>query len=167
MLEKVQGDSFSFQDGPSIAFDLEETVSILCPFSILAMDRQDERGVHGSKGSHSGGETGDHQRLLGDDARERWGWRGKEGGCRDVALGGIFLECQSNGAPYVGNRRPDHQLCSQHGAQLLFAAGEYGLIPAQACQSILVIGNHFGRCLGRKLLIAQLPFQPFHLLRLL
>jgi len=42
VLEKVQGDSFSLQDGSPIAFDLEETVSILRAFSILAMDRQDQ-----------------------------------------------------------------------------------------------------------------------------
>jgi len=113
------------------------------------------------------GESCDYQRLLGDDAGTRWNRRGKEGGGRDVAVREVFLERPLNGAPYVSNRRPDHRLCSQHGAQLLFAAGEYGLISAQACQSILVIGNHFGWCLGRKLLIAQLPFQPFHLLRLL
>jgi hypothetical protein len=129
-LEKIQGKSFSPQDGSPIAFDLEETVSIVCAYSILTVDGYDKRRIHGPKGSHGGGETGDHQRLLGDDARERWGWRGKEGGCRDVAEGAVFLECQSNGAPYVGNRRPDHRLCSQHGAQLLLAAGEHGLISA-------------------------------------
>ena len=166
-MEKIQGDSFSLQDGSPIAFDLEETVSIVCAFPILAVDGQDEGRIHGPKGSHGCGETGDHQRLLGDDACERWCGRGKECGCRDVAEGEVFLECKSNGAPYVGNRGPDHRLRSQHGAQLLLAAGEHGLISAQACQAILVIGNDLGRGLGGKLLIAQFSLQPLDLLRLL
>ena len=45
VLEKVQGDSFSLQDGSPIAFDLEETVSIVCAFSILAVDGV-RRGTH-------------------------------------------------------------------------------------------------------------------------
>ena len=49
ILEKVQGDSFSLQDGSPIAFDLEETVSILCVFSILAVDGEDEELIHGRK----------------------------------------------------------------------------------------------------------------------
>jgi hypothetical protein len=38
VLEKIQGDSFSPQDGSPIAFYLEETVSIVCSFPILAVD---------------------------------------------------------------------------------------------------------------------------------
>jgi hypothetical protein len=94
---------------------------------------------------------------LGDDARERWCGRGKECGCRDVAEGEVFLECTSNGALYVGNRGSDHRLRSQHGAQLLLTAGENGVISAQACTAILVIGNDLGRSLGGKLLIPQFP----------
>jgi hypothetical protein len=60
-LEKVQGDSFGLQDGSPIAFDLEETVSILCTFSILPVDGQDEGRIHGSKGLHGCGKAGDHQ----------------------------------------------------------------------------------------------------------
>jgi hypothetical protein len=60
-LEKVQGDSFGLQDGSPIAFDLEETDSIVCAFPILAVDGQDEGRIHAPKGSHGGGETGDHQ----------------------------------------------------------------------------------------------------------
>ena len=167
VLEKVQGDSFSLQDGSPIAFNLEETVAILCAFPILAVDGQDEGRIHGPKGLHGGGKTGDHQRLLGDDARKRWCGRGKECGCRDVAKGEVFLECTSNGAPYVGNRGSDHRLPSQHGAQLLLTAGEHRLISEQACTAILVIGNDLGRSLGGKLLIAQFPLQPLDLLGLL
>ena len=98
VLEKIQSDSFSLQDGSPIAFNLEETISILCTVPILELDGQDERIIHGSKGSHGSGETCDHQRLLGDDACARRNLRGKEGGCRDVAEGEIFLKCQSNGA---------------------------------------------------------------------
>ena len=112
VLEKVQGDSFSLQDGSPIAFDLEETVSIVCAFPILAVDGQDEGCIHCLKGSHGCGKTGDHQRLLGDDACEGRNRRGKEGGCRDVAEGEVFMQRQSNGAPYVGNRGPDHRLRS-------------------------------------------------------
>jgi hypothetical protein len=167
VLEKVQGDSFGLQDGSPIAFDLEETVSILCAFSILAVDGKDEGRIHGPKGLHGCGKTGDHQRLLGDDARARWCGREKECGCRDVAKGEIFLECTSNGTLYVGNRGPDHRLRSQHGAQLLLTADEHGLISAQACTAILVIGNDLRRSLGGKLLIPQFPLQPLDLLGLL
>ena len=166
-MEEIQGDSFGLQDGSPIAFDLEETVSLLCAFPILAMDGQDEGCIHGLKGSHGCGKTGDDQRLLGDDACKRRCRRGKERGCRDVAEGEVFLECQSNGAPYVGNRGSDHRLRSQHGAQLLLTAGEHGLIPAQACQAILVIGNDLRRSLGGKFLIAQFSLQPLDLLGLL
>lgn len=167
VLEKVQGDSFGLQDGSPIAFDLEETISILCAFSILAADGEDEGRIHGSKDSYGCGKTGDHQRLLGDDACERWCGRGKECGCRDVAKGEVLLECMSNGALYVGNRGPDHRLRSQHGSQLLLTAGEHGLISTQGCTAILVIGNDLRRSLGGKLLILQFPLQPLDLLGLL
>jgi hypothetical protein len=41
------------------------------------VDGEDEGRIHGSKSSHGCGKTGDHQRLLGDDARERWCGEGK------------------------------------------------------------------------------------------
>ncbi len=77
------------------------------------------------------------------------------------------MECQSNGAPYVGNRGSDHRLRSQHGAQLLLTAGEYGVISAQTFTAILVIGNDLRRGLGGKLLIAQFSLQSLDLLGLL
>jgi hypothetical protein len=166
-LEKVQGNSFSLQDGSPIAFDLEETVSIVCAFSILAEDRQDEGRIHCLKGSHGCGKTGDHQRLLGDDPCARWCGRGKESRGCDVAEGEVFLKCKSNGAPYVSNRGFDHRLRSQHDAQLSLTAGEHALISAQASQAILVIGNDLRWGLGGKLLIAQLSLQPVALLGLL
>ena len=61
VLEKIQGNSFGLQDGSPIPFDLEETVSIVCAFPILAMDGQDKRCIHCLKGLHGSGETGDHQ----------------------------------------------------------------------------------------------------------
>ncbi len=76
------------------------------------------------------------------------------------------MERQSDGAAYVGNRRFDHELYSQHRAQLLLAAGEHGLIPPQICQSILVIDNDLGRGLGGKFLIAEFSLQPLDLFRL-
>ena len=86
VLEKVQGHSFGLQDGSPIAFDLEETVSILCAFSVLAMEGEDEGCIHGLKGLHGCGKAGDHQRLLGHDARARRRRRGEERGRCDVAL---------------------------------------------------------------------------------
>jgi len=79
---------------------------------------------------HRCGETGDHQRLLGDDACDGRRRSGKEYGSRDVAEAKVFLECESNGALNVGNGGLDHRLGSEHGPQLLFAAGEHGVIPA-------------------------------------
>jgi hypothetical protein len=38
VLEKVQGHSFGLQDGSPVSFDLEETISVLRSFPILAMD---------------------------------------------------------------------------------------------------------------------------------
>ena len=134
MLEKVQGYSFGLQDGSSIAFDLEETVSILCVRTILAVNGQNEGRIDSPKCVYCCGETGDHQRLLGDDASERRRGRRKECGRRDIAEGKIFLKCQSNGAPYVGKRGRDHRLRPQHGAQLVLTTGEHGVIAAQACQ---------------------------------
>ena len=166
-MKKVQGDSFRREDRSAIAFDLEETVSILCPLPILAADGEDEGGIDGSKDMNGRGEACDHQRLLGDDACASRNRRGKEDGCRDVAVREVFLERQSDGAAYVGNRSLDHRLGSQHGAQLLLAAGEHDLIAAQACQAILMVGNDFRRGLGGKFLIAQFPLQPLHLLGLL
>jgi len=167
VLEKVQGHSFGLQDGSPIAFDLEETVSILRRVPVLTLDGQDKGCIDRSKGLHCSGETGDDQRLLSDDACQRWCRRGKECGCRDVAMREVFLEGESNDAPYVGNRGLDHRLRSQHGPQLLSTSGKHGLIPAQACEAILVIGNDFRRGLSRKLLIAQFSFQPLDFLRLL
>src|SRR6185295_16295462 len=63
VLEKVQGHSFGLQDGSPIAFDLEETVSILRRVPVLTLDGQDKGGVDRSKGLHCSGETGDDQRL--------------------------------------------------------------------------------------------------------
>src|SRR5438067_4446366 len=102
VLEKVQGHSFGLQDGPPIAFDLEETVSILCRVPVLTLDGQDKGCVDRSKGLHCSGETSDYQRLLSDDACQRWCRRGKECGCRNVAMREVFLEGESNDAPYVG-----------------------------------------------------------------
>jgi hypothetical protein len=160
VLEKIQGHSFSPQDGSSIAFDLKETVSILCVFSLLAVEGEHEGRIHGSKGLHGGGKAGDYQRLLGDDARARRCGRGKERGRRNVAEGKVFLESQPNGASYVSYRRSDHRLLPQHGAQLSLAAGEHRVIAVQSCKTILVIGNDLRWSLGGKLLIAQFPFQP-------
>jgi len=160
VLEKIQGHSFSPQDGSSIAFDLKETVSILCVFSILAVGGEDEGRIHVSKGLHGCGKAGDYQRLLGDDACARRPGRGKKRGRRNVAEGKVFLESQSNGASDVSNRGSDHRLLSQHGAQLSLTAGKHGVISAQACKTILVIGNDLRWGLGGKLLIAQFPFQP-------
>jgi len=56
-LEEIQGHSFGLQDGSPVSFDLEETVSVPCPFPILAMDGQDEGCIHSLKGSHGSGKT--------------------------------------------------------------------------------------------------------------
>jgi hypothetical protein len=128
-LEEIQGNSFSLQDGAPIALDLEEAVSIVCAFSILAVDGENKGWVHCLKGSHGRGKTCDHQRLLSDDACKRRYGRGEKRGCCDVAEREVFFERKSNGAPYVGNWGPDHRLSFQHGAQLLLTAGEHGFIP--------------------------------------
>jgi hypothetical protein len=159
VLDKIQSDSFGLQDGSPIAFDLEETISFLCPFSIMVMDGQDEGRVYGSKGLQSCRETGNDQRLLGDDAGARWCWNGKQCNGRRVAEWKIFLERQPNSAPNVGDRRFEHRLYSQHGAQLLLTAGEHDAILAQTFQSLLVIGNDFRWGLGGKFLIAELALQ--------
>lgn len=159
VLEKIQGDSFCLQDRSPIAFDLEETLSLLRLFSIMEMDGQDEGRVYSSKGLQRCRETGDNQRLLGDDAGARWRRNGKEGNGRRVAERKIFLQRQPNNAPYIGNRRCDHRLCSQHRAQLLLTAGEHNLILAQTFQAMLVIGNNIRRGLGGKFLIAELSLQ--------
>ena len=125
----------------------------------MVMNGQDEGRIHGSKGLQGCRETGDDQRLLGDDAGACWCRNGKECNGRRVAARKIFLQRQPNSAPYVGNRRSDHRLCSQHGAQLLLTAGEHGLILAQTFQAMLVIGNDFRRSLGSKFLIAELSLQ--------
>jgi hypothetical protein len=68
VLEEIQGNSFSLQDGTPIAFDLQETVSIVCAFSILAVDGEGKGWINCLKGSYGRGKAGDHHRLLGDDA---------------------------------------------------------------------------------------------------
>ena len=166
VLEKIQGDSFGLQDRSPIAFDLEETRALLCPFSIMVMDGQDEGRVYGLKGLQSCRETGDDQRLLGDDAGAGWCWNGEKCNGRRVAEWKIFLKCQPNSAQYVGNRRSDQRLCAQHGAQLLLTAGEHDLILAQTFQAMLVIGNDLSRSFGGKFLIAELPLQSHNLLGL-
>ena len=123
----------------------------------MVLDGEDEGRIHGPKGLHGCRETGDDQRLLGNNAGARWCWNGKQCNGRRVAEWKIFPECQPNSAPDVGNRRSDHRLCSQHGAQLLLTAGEHDLILAQIFQAMLVIGNDLSRGFGGKFLIAELP----------
>ena len=60
VLEKVQGDPFCCEDGSAIAFDLEETVSILRQVPILAVDGEDERRIDGAKHMKGRGESCDH-----------------------------------------------------------------------------------------------------------
>jgi hypothetical protein len=132
----------------------------------MVLDGEDEGRIHGPKGLHGCRETGDDQRLLGNNAGARWCWNGKQCNGRRVAEWKIFPECQPNSAPDVGNRRSDHRLCSQHGAQLLLTAGEHDLILAQTFQAMLVIGNDLSRGFGGKFLIAELPLQSHDLLGL-
>jgi hypothetical protein len=55
VLEEIQGHPFGLQDGSSIPFDLEETISLPCSFPILSMGGQDEGCIYGLKGSYGSG----------------------------------------------------------------------------------------------------------------
>ena len=58
-------------------------------------------------------------------------------------------------------------LGSQHGAQLLLAAGQERLILLKATKAILMVGDNVRRRLGDKLLIPQLPAESADFLLLL
>ncbi len=67
VLKKVQSDPFCLQDGPPVALDIQDYLSIFSSLAVMFGNRQPQRRIDHEKGLNRWGHPRHDQRLLCDD----------------------------------------------------------------------------------------------------
>jgi hypothetical protein len=167
MLQKIQGDPLSHENGSAVSLDPHQRLTRNDKVTFLAQDCHEQRRVDGEEGLNSGCYARDDEILLCRNCGTSGNSRRKERVGGDISQGKVFIESNADSSPDLGGRKLWHESGSQHGSQLLFAAGEHSLILSEASDTLLVVCDDLWWGLGHKVAVTKLALKALDFLNLL